>query len=115
MIKPHTTVIPDVGMAKAARQDRTKSDGPAAAGMPSVDADQSHPVVGHLSAAAGHLAAGRDLQHAHLSLVPAGPDRNLVVGASRRLRAGTAALLAETEQLLAEPCSLDRKAIRRAV
>jgi len=44
----------------------------AAAGVASADAGQAHPVVGHLSAAADYLAAGRDLLQTHFFVDPAG-------------------------------------------
>jgi hypothetical protein len=43
---------------------------PAAAGT--ADSGTAHPAVGHLSAAADHLAAGRDLLHTHFTQDPAG-------------------------------------------
>ncbi len=46
---------------------------PAAAGAADARFGDAHPVVGHLSAAADHLAAGQDLLHTHFTDGPAGP------------------------------------------
>jgi len=45
---------------------------PAAAGAADSGDGVAHPAVGHLSAAADYLAAGRDLLHTHFTLDPAG-------------------------------------------
>jgi hypothetical protein len=53
--------------------DRTaQSLRPAAAGAADADTAPAHPAVAHLSAAADHLAAGRDLLHTHFITDPAG-------------------------------------------
>ena len=44
---------------------------PAAAATAGSGDGAAHPAVGHLSAAAGHLAAGRDLLHTHFTQDPA--------------------------------------------
>ena len=49
---------------------------PTAAGIADTDDGASHPAVGHLSAAADHLAAGRDLLHTHFAVDPAGARTN---------------------------------------
>lgn len=56
--------------ARLALDRAAQSLHPAAAGLASADVSQAHPVVGHLSAAADHLAAGRDLLHTHFFLDP---------------------------------------------
>ena len=43
-----------------------------ARGLEELPADRSHPVVTHLSAAAGHLAAGSDLLQTHFTVGPSG-------------------------------------------
>jgi hypothetical protein len=49
---------------------------PTAAGTADADDGAAHRVVGHLSAAADHLAAGRDLLHTHFTVDPAGARTN---------------------------------------
>ena len=49
---------------------------PTAAGLAGSDDGAAHPAVGHLSAAADHLAAGRDLLHTHFAVDPAGARTN---------------------------------------
>jgi hypothetical protein len=58
--------------ARLALDRAARNLGPAAAGAADASASDSHRVVGHLSAAADHLAAGRDLLHTHFAGGPAG-------------------------------------------
>jgi hypothetical protein len=58
--------------ARLALNRAAQSLRPAAAGMPDAVDGDAHPAVGHLSAAADHLAAGRDLLHTHFTHDPDG-------------------------------------------
>ena len=49
---------------------------PTAAGIAGSDDGAAHPAVEHLSAAADHLAAGRDLLHTHFTVDPAAAQTN---------------------------------------
>jgi hypothetical protein len=71
--EPERDAGPRAAPARLALDRAARNLGPAAAGAADASASDSHPVVGHLSAAADHLAAGRDLLHTHFSDVPDGP------------------------------------------
>jgi hypothetical protein len=58
-----------LALGRAARSLR-----PVIAGAADADTGDAHPVVGHLAAAAGYLAAGRDLLQTHFADGPAGPQ-----------------------------------------
>jgi hypothetical protein len=59
--------------ARLALDRAAQSLRPARAGRADTAAGDAYPVVGHLAAAAGYLAAGRDLLHTHFADGPAGP------------------------------------------
>ena len=60
--------------ARLALDRAAQSLRPAQTGRTDTAAGDTHPVVGHLAAAAGYLAAGRDLLHTHFADGPAGPQ-----------------------------------------